>query len=415
MSKQPQVSFVVATHNRRDVAVETITRLQRCGLHRSAFEIIVVDNASDDGTPDAVADMIDVLVRLDHNAGSCAKSCGVERATARYIVFLDDDSFPRPGSVAQMIEHFEADARLGAAGFVIHLQDGKLEGSALPDVFVGCGVGFRAEALRAAGGLDSSFFMQAEEYDLAFRMTSAGWRVKMFDDLHVDHLKTPVARQTERTTYHDIRNNLRVAARYLPRNAYAVYRADWLQRYRWLAEMSGHDQAFRRGARKGRRLAFLERWTHRKHRLTPAAFEHFFGWHEVAKRMCELHATGVRRIILADLGKNVFAYLRGARKANVDVLAIVDDGFCAPGRSYRGVPIVPLDEASGMNTQATVVANCSAVHGSVTYHRLLERDQRPVYHWFQSRPTVNDPEMNSATIRYQTDDIGAGRVMAMRA
>ena len=61
-----------------------------------------------------------------------------------------------------MIEHFEADPRLGAAGFTVHLPDGRLEGGALPGVFLGCGVGFRAEALRGAGGLDPSLFMQAE-------------------------------------------------------------------------------------------------------------------------------------------------------------------------------------------------------------------------------------------------------------
>jgi putative ABC transport system substrate-binding protein len=48
---------------------------------------------------------------------------------------------------------------------------------ALPGVFVGCGVGLRAEAYAESGGLDRTFFMQAEEYDLSFRLAVAGWEV----------------------------------------------------------------------------------------------------------------------------------------------------------------------------------------------------------------------------------------------
>ena len=97
--RHPQVSFVLATHNRREVVTETLARLASCGLDRSDYEVVVVDNASDDGTPEAVAAQSDIVIRLPRNAGSCAKAHGVERARGRFIVFLDDDSFPRPGSV----------------------------------------------------------------------------------------------------------------------------------------------------------------------------------------------------------------------------------------------------------------------------------------------------------------------------
>ncbi|MCH7595963.1 MAG: glycosyltransferase [Planctomycetes bacterium] len=242
---EKEVSFIIATHNRCAVIMRTLERVAECGLDRCDYEIIVVDNASTDGTPEAVSSKCDRLIRLSRNAGSCAKGYGVDGghgppylngASGRYIVFLDDDSYPQPGSIARMIGHFENDPKLGAAGFVVHLPDKRKEGGALPDVFLGCGVGFRATALRQSGGLDRSFFMQAEEYDLSFRMAQTGWRVRMFDDLHVAHLKTPHARKSERTTFYDIRNNLRVAARYLPAPYYGVYRTDWLQRYWWLAQ-----------------------------------------------------------------------------------------------------------------------------------------------------------------------------------
>ncbi|MGB2986788.1 MAG: glycosyltransferase family 2 protein [Phycisphaerae bacterium] len=413
---RPHISFVLATHNRRAVAIETLARVARCGLDRRDYEIIAVDNASDDGTPEAIAAQTDILIRLRHNAGSCAKSYGVKRAGGRYIVFLDDDSFPHPGSVARMVERFEEDPDLGAAGFVVHLPDGRKEGSALPGVFVGCGVGLRAEAFRMVGGLDRSFFMQAEEYDLAFRLVGAGWRVRTFDDLHVDHLKTACARKTERTTYYDIRNNLRVLARYLPSPSYEIYRADALQRYAWLAQRDQHIPSFVRGVLAGQWHGLRERWIYRARRLSADALEHFFRWKFVQDRMADLARRGVRRIVLADLGKNVFAFHRAARETGITVMAVGDNNFYAPGRWYRGVPVLPLDEAlepvsvgchgqlacpctggqaaSGTQNQtcrdrllgrepdAVVVGNSSAVHGTDTYNRLTTRLSLPVYHWF---------------------------------
>lgn len=408
-SYRPQVSFVLATHNRCAVVVKTLAQLDRCGLDRVDYEVVVVDNASKDGTPEAVEAQSDILIRLGRNGGSCAKSYGVERATGRFIVFLDDDSFPRPGSVLRMLERFEADPKLGAAGFVVHLPDGRLEGGALPDVFVGCGVGFRAEALRQAGGLDPSFFMQAEEYDLTFRLVGCGWHVKMFPDLHVDHLKTVWARKTARTTYFDIRNNMRIVARYLPSPYFEAYRADWLQRYRWLAKRDGHGRSFARGARAGRWRGALERWTYRNLRLGPEALEHFFGWEYVQRRMTALAASGGGRIVLADLGKNVFAFHRAAELAGIVILAVGDDRFYAAGRGYRGTPIVPLEDALNLGADAIVVSNSSAVHGTGTYHRLLAKVSQPVHHWFSPTDTFEAAE--SAP---QADDTRVKPAVAVR-
>src|SRR3954470_15120268 len=157
------VSFVLSTHNRRKVLLNTLNSLYLCGLQQEAFEIIVVDNASNDGTAEAVEREFPHVLLLPQkkNRGSCAKNLALPHARGRYIVFLDDDSYPRYGSIARMIRHFEADPDLGAAVFEIHLPDGSSECSAYPDVFIGCGTGFRRQALAEVGGLPEDFFMQA--------------------------------------------------------------------------------------------------------------------------------------------------------------------------------------------------------------------------------------------------------------
>lgn len=357
-------------------------QLGRCGLNRRDYQVIVVDNASRDGTLELARREADVVVGLRRNRGSCAKAYGLVHATGEYVVFLDDDSFPRPGSLSKMIGRFASHPRLGAAGFAVHLPDGRQEASALPGVFVGAGVGFRAEALRQAGGLDVTFFMQAEEFDVCFRLHVAGWDVAVFDDLQVDHLKTPRARRSDRTCFLDIRNNLRVIDRYLPAAYREVYRRDWRERYGWLAQRDGHLRAFRAGCAAGRLMGSVERWSFRRWRLDSSALAYFFRWGEIADRMKVLKSEGVQRIALLDLGKNVYPFVRGARMAGLDVRAIGDNRFAASGRDYRGIPIVPQSRAISLPVDAFVVANTAWVHAEATAATARHATGRPVFCWY---------------------------------
>jgi GT2 family glycosyltransferase len=407
-ARRPVVSFVLATHNRRAVvrhALEQLALARPCG---GDYEVIACDNDSTDGTPDAIGDLTTQVLRIGRNAGSCAKTFGVARAAGRFIVFLDDDSCPRPGSVERMIEHFASDPRLGAAGFTVHLPDGRREGGALPGVFLGCGVGFCAEALRESGGLDPWFFMQAEEYDLTFRLAAAGWKVAMFDDLHVEHLKTPTARRSERTTYYDTRNNLVVVARWLPEPLESFYFDDHVQRYRWLAEACGHEGAFECGLWAGLLRRSQERWAYRRRRLSAAVVETFFRLADVEARLSRLRRGGVKRIALGGFGKNIYAFHRGAALAGLQVVAIGDDRFGrSAGRAYRGTPLLPFEEAAALAPELFVMGDMSPVHAAAHARRLRERTSLSVLDWFgeadrrgESSASQRIAEENRAAMRH---------------
>lgn len=384
MSCTPSVAFVIATMNRRDVVLSTLARLHETDRAPANREIVVCVNPSTDGTVDAVRGQFrDVeVVSLDRNLGSCAKAVGVERTRSDYVVFLDDDSYPRPGTVARMIEKFEADPSLGAAAFRVYLPDGRRECSALPDVFVGCGVGFRKTALDAVGGLDGSFFMQAEEYDLSFRLVSGGWTVRTFADLAVDHLKTPTARISGRTVYYDTRNNLIVAARYLPDEYEGVYRRDWTQRYGWIAAANGQTWSYWKGRLVGAMRRGGQRRRYRRWRLSPEAMEKLFHNEYIARHMRRLAGGGARRIVLADLGKNIHPFVQAARSAGIEVLCIADDRFARPGRRYRDVPVIPIAHALGLKPDAIVISNTSPVHAEDRHAELAGATGTPIHRWF---------------------------------
>jgi GT2 family glycosyltransferase len=378
------VTFLIAAYNRRDLLLNTLRQVRRCGLASESFETIVVDNASTDGTADTVAAAFPeaILIRERVNRGACAKNAGLAIARGRYVVFLDDDSHPLPGSVARMIRHFESDPFLGAAVFDVQLPDGSRECSAYPNVFIGCGTGFRRRALAQVGGLPEDFFMQAEEYDLSLRLLASGWEVRRFDDLHVTHVKTPTARKSTRTTRLDVRNNLTLIGRYFPDRWVMPFALDWANRYAMLAAARGHRLAHWRGVAEAsiRAVRGIDRYP-----LSDAAFEKFARIDAIANHLRAAHVEmGLQTILLADLGKNVLAYWLAAESCGLNVVAVSDDTLGGRGWTYRGVPILTNEQARRAPFDAVVVSNMSPVHAALRRDDWRRAQRRPVIDFFEN-------------------------------
>ncbi|MCL2648407.1 MAG: glycosyltransferase [Phycisphaerales bacterium] len=380
----PLVSFVIATHNRGPTLIDCLHRILSNGLPRSQFEILVVDNASIDGTPDLVAQNIPeaTLICLPQNRGPVAKNIAIRQSRGEFIVLLDDDAFPHPGAVPQMIRHFRDDNQLTAAVFDVTLPDGTKESSAYPDIFIGAGTGIRKSVLNQIGGgglFPADFFMQAEEYDLSFRILAAGGSIQRFWDLPLTHLKSPGARISQRTTRLDVRNNLYLLAKYIPEPLCHQLAADWLARYFMMALqrdsqqsshpfLGTHKQCFMKGAAQG-----LAEWSARraggKHLLPADIIERIFKFDKIKSRMARVvdrigggGKGGGRRVIFADFGKNMLAYYLAAKELDLDILAIADDHLAAPSRDYRGIPILSCSHTPWSDADLVIISNLSPVH-----------------------------------------------------
>jgi hypothetical protein len=344
------------------------------GLCESEFEIHVIDNASTDGTADAVAPLSHIcLYRQTTNHGSCAKNIAIPNAKGEFIVFLDDDSYPEPGSIERMIRHFHERPRLGAATFTITLPDGSQECSAFPNVFIGCGVGLRREALEEVGGLPEDFFMQAEEYDLSLRLLNAGWEVTTFDDLHVTHLKTPVARSSARVMRLDVRNNILLIARHFPDRWAIPFCIDWLRRYWMIACANQHRRAFLIGLLQGS-IHALRRG---RSPVSTRTFEQFARIGQIEDQMRRAQRRhGARTVLFIDLGKNVLPYWLAARTCGLRVVAIADNRLAT--KTYRGIPIVSDHDARQLAFDIAIISNSSPVHARTKTAAWRSIDTRPV-------------------------------------
>jgi len=288
-----------------------------------------------------------------------------------------------------MYDHFAAEPTLAAAGFRVHLPNAHEESGALPGIFVGCGVGLRRSALIECGGLDRDFFMQAEEYDLCFRLAAYGWRTAVYDDLHVDHEKSLQSRCSARRAYLDTYNNLLVAARYIPdKNLEQVFN-DWATRYTWLYSAPDQAQAVNRAIFDGRSHRRADRQRYASHRLTPDSFERYFGHKVIRNRMLSLRYQQVHRVLLVRFGKNIHPFVAGARSAGIQIAAIADDTFAAPNRTYRGIPIIPIKNTQRLDFGAVVIADSSPAHASAGLLQFRRLTDRPVY------DLTDDPQHDS--------------------
>ncbi|HUO06959.1 MAG TPA: glycosyltransferase family 2 protein [Phycisphaerae bacterium] len=406
---RPLITFCIATYNRGPVVLDCLKHVLANGLPEAQFEIRIIDNASTDNTPDLITREFPNLhlTRLPKNCGPVAKNIAMRDAQGEFLVLLDDDAYPLPGAIPQMLHHFREDKYLAAAVFDVTLPDGSREGSAYPDVFIGAGTGLRRSALQKIATpadnhlvtlsprhpvksppiatLPSHFFMQAEEYDLSFRLLNAGFSIQRFWDLPLTHLKAPNARIGQRTTRLDVRNNLFLLAKYLPDPLCHQLAADWLARYFLMARQRDlsqsphphfgtHKQAFIAGAAQG-----LAQWsTHRAnetHLLSPETVERIFKFRQIRERLERaVRRLGARRIIFAELGKNMLAFHQAAREIGVDVLAIGDDQLGKGGGGsggghegdYRGTPLLCWEKMArwgGLKrADMVVITNISPVH-----------------------------------------------------
>lgn len=120
MPAAPIVSIVTPTKNRRALLSEAISSVQAQAF--SDWEHIVIDDGSDDGTPDAITALGDPRVRLirsksEKRGANVCRNIGVREACGRYVIFLDSDDLLAPDCLARRVEVMERNADLDFATF----------------------------------------------------------------------------------------------------------------------------------------------------------------------------------------------------------------------------------------------------------------------------------------------------------
>ncbi|HEY6425511.1 MAG TPA: glycosyltransferase [Pseudonocardiaceae bacterium] len=129
-STSPLVSVIVPVHGKWDYTQACLASLEQ---HRPGvpFEVLVVDDASPDGTAELVAASQGVqLVRTERNLGFVgACNLGASHARGAYLLFLNNDTEVRPGALDALVGAADSDDHIGLVGAALVYPDGRLQES----------------------------------------------------------------------------------------------------------------------------------------------------------------------------------------------------------------------------------------------------------------------------------------------
>ncbi len=206
MDPDPRVAVVIIV---RDGAGRLVRTLERLRALPERPRIVVVDNASSDGTADLVAERFrDVeVVRLERNLGAAARNAGVARVGAPYVAFAEDDSWYEPGALRRAADLLDEHPRVDLINaHVLVGEDGRPE--PIHDDMVGTPVRERApgapghrilsfmegtsivrrSAFLRAGGFDARTGVGGPEEHLAADLLAGGGELRYVPEVIARHV-----------------------------------------------------------------------------------------------------------------------------------------------------------------------------------------------------------------------------------
>jgi N-acetylglucosaminyl-diphospho-decaprenol L-rhamnosyltransferase len=212
------VTISIVNHESRETVLKSLAALAGDEARAASVEVIVVDNASSDGSVDAVRAAfpdVEVVPRRQRAGYGANHNVSLRRARGRYVLLLNDDVIVGPGAIDAMCRALDRQPEVAVAAPEVRTPRGDREPTLWPrpsaslDVrtalrlgrarevrpgsdtpagwATGCALMVRRDAVVALGGFDEGYFMYSEEIDLCTRLHDAGHRVVQVGEATVVH------------------------------------------------------------------------------------------------------------------------------------------------------------------------------------------------------------------------------------
>ena len=191
----PLVSVVFLAFNRREALATSLGHVLALDYPADRLEVIVVDNASTDGTAEMVRqDFPDVkLIDLPRNVGVSGINAGVRAARGRFVLLLDDDCHISGDALLRAVDAAETHGA-GLVSFRVLSPAGTVFNDVYDTgllTFWGCAALLRREAAELLGGYDAEIFFLGNELEFTARLLDAGFAHLFLPDVEVVHRKEP--------------------------------------------------------------------------------------------------------------------------------------------------------------------------------------------------------------------------------
>src|SRR5438093_4496785 len=222
------LSIIIVTWNTCELLAKCLEAVP-AAVGELAAEIWVVDNASSDSTVEMVQERfpeVHVIANRENRGWAGGNNQALKLSAGRFLLLLNADTEPRPGSLAALARFLDEHPDAGACGPMLLASDGSIQGNgrrfptfwkefldvtglrhlalgayirhfgwgredfttrAEVDEVTGACLLTRRETAEQVGLLDEQFFMYYDEVDWCRRMKSAGWRVFYVPEAQVVH------------------------------------------------------------------------------------------------------------------------------------------------------------------------------------------------------------------------------------
>ncbi len=231
MVNSPLVTVNILSFNRKDELRNTLTKVYEQDYKN--IEVIVVDNASSDCSPEMVGKEFPNtnLIKLQKNIGIAGWNEGFKAAKGEYVLVLDDDSYPTQDVISKAIIEFKNDKYIGVIAFKIWNSKKRLYEISNYNVntiphFVGCGAMIKKEIFNTVGFFNEKLFLYEHERDFTLRLYDKNFSIKYLDGLLINHNSSQLNRTDKRKKYFFTRNYLIVLFTYfsLPKVFFRIIR-----------------------------------------------------------------------------------------------------------------------------------------------------------------------------------------------
>jgi len=278
----PLVTVNILSFNRRDELRNTLTKVYEQDYKN--IEVIVVDNASEDGSPEMVEEEFPdvILIKLDKNIGIAGWNQGFEIAKGEYVLVLDDDAYPAEGAIVLGVNEILKDDRIACIAFnILDLNSrNKIRTRWLPSqevikcewpVFVGCAALFLKKML-SRHPMPEDYFVYQHELPISAAIYSHGGKIIYLNGAIAYHFFKDHFVYSEKKDQLLFANNLRYILTYLPILILPFYYSQSLMffftraiRQKWLKEyfkIISNLEFTRRGQKISARYFFCLRKLH---------------------------------------------------------------------------------------------------------------------------------------------------------
>jgi GT2 family glycosyltransferase len=246
------LSIIIVNWNTKEFLLPCVRSIFE-NQQRMGWEIVVVENGSQDGSADEIKKTFPFvhIIENERNLGFAkAVNQGLQKASGRYALLLNPDTQVKDGAIERLVSFMDSNSDVGVAGAQLLNSNGskqnsianfpslatellnksllrwlfpkkfpgkerRYSGPVEVDSVIGACMMVRRDALDQVGLLDEDYFLFLEETDWCYRMKRAGWKIYHVPDAEVYHFQGKSAEKEKkrarveyfRSRYHFFKKN----------------------------------------------------------------------------------------------------------------------------------------------------------------------------------------------------------------